>query len=158
RVESAGRAALRRVRIPPMMLISLVENAGKHGLSPLAEGGTIRIGAVSLDSTLRVSVADTGQGFVKLSGSGIGLANIHSRLASLYGPAAVLSLAPNVPRGFVAAIALPIVASPAADDARAGSLIRAALAESLRERRIVVFDGTLGHRQCRAAGQDDARS
>ena len=125
-VEIAVPDALRHVAFPPMMLISLVENAVKHGLSPLAEDGTIRIGAVALDSVLRVTVADTGQGLMKSSGSGIGLANIRNRLASLYGAAAGLSLAPNLPRGFVATIALPVAASPVVGDPRAGLLIRAA--------------------------------
>jgi|KBSSwiStaDraftv2_1062776.scaffolds.fasta_scaffold55066_2 signal transduction histidine kinase len=112
-VGIAVPAALRGIAFPPMMLISLVENSVKHGLSPLAEGGTIHIQAVARDSTLHVSVADTGQGFIKSSGTGIGLANISSRLAALHGRAAALSVAPNAPHGAVFTITLPVAPSGA---------------------------------------------
>ena len=92
---------------PPMMLITLVENAIKHGLAPLPEGGRIDIDARCDDGVLRVRVADTGAGFHDSSGSGIGLANIGSRLAALYGGRASLSLEQNEPRGVVSVIAVP---------------------------------------------------
>ena len=38
-------ASLRDARLPPMMLLTLVENAIKHGLNPLPEGGSIHISA-----------------------------------------------------------------------------------------------------------------
>jgi LytS/YehU family sensor histidine kinase len=37
--------ALATLRVPPMMLLTLVENALKHGLGPLPEGGAVRIEA-----------------------------------------------------------------------------------------------------------------
>jgi signal transduction histidine kinase len=92
---------------PPMMLITLVENAIKHGLAPLPEGGRIDVDAQSDEGVLRVRVADTGAGFNNSSGSGIGLANIGSRLAALYGGRASLSLEANEPRGVVSVIAVP---------------------------------------------------
>jgi LytS/YehU family sensor histidine kinase len=108
-VEVAVPAMLHGFAFPPMMLMSLVENAVKHGLSPMVEGGRIRVDAVARGITLHVSVTDTGQGFIKSSGTGIGLANISSRLASLYGRAGSLSLAHNAPQGAVVTIALPVV-------------------------------------------------
>jgi signal transduction histidine kinase len=107
-------AALHDARLPPMMLLTLVENAIKHGLAPLPEGGTIHVGASGADSELVVRVADTGGGFTQSSGGGTGLANIRARLAGLYGAAARLTLALNAPRGVVATIALPLSSSPAA--------------------------------------------
>jgi sensor histidine kinase YesM len=95
---------------PPMMLLSLVENAIKHGLGPLREGGSIRIFAASDAGTLRVTVADTGTGLTTAEhgeGSGVGLSNIRSRLATLYGETGRLILARNDPRGFVATIVVP---------------------------------------------------
>jgi LytS/YehU family sensor histidine kinase len=92
---------------PPMMLITLVENAIKHGLAPLPEGGRIDIDARSEAGVLRERVADTGAGFHNSSGSGIGLANIGSRLAALYGGRASLDLEANEPRGVVSVIAVP---------------------------------------------------
>jgi signal transduction histidine kinase len=96
---------------PPMMLISLVENAIKHGIAPLAEGGCIRVSAESTPRALRVVVSDSGAGMSAARGTGIGLANIARRLAALYGGAARLTLAPNAPRGLRATIDIPLDAS-----------------------------------------------
>jgi hypothetical protein len=99
--------ALAREPFPPMMLITLVENAIKHGLAPLPEGGRIDIDARCEAGVLQVRVADTGAGFQNSSGSGIGLANIRSRLAALYGGRARFDLEANEPRGVVSIIAVP---------------------------------------------------
>jgi sensor histidine kinase YesM len=102
-------AALRDAELPPLMVLTLVENAIKHGLSPLPEGGRIDVrAAISADGRLCVQVADTGQGFAKASGGGTGLANTRARLASKYGLRASLSLALNTPRGVIATLALPL--------------------------------------------------
>ena len=53
--------ALRSTTVPPMMLTTLVENAIKHGLSPLPEGGVVRIAAHAGPSGVRILVSDTGQ-------------------------------------------------------------------------------------------------
>ena len=102
-------ATLLALPVPPMMLISLVENAVKHGIDPLASGGTIAVSATIDASTLRVTVADTGAGLSEHVGIGIGLGNIRERLETLFGSDARLDLHENVPRGVVATIALPIV-------------------------------------------------
>jgi len=97
---------------PPMMLMTLVENAIKHGIDPLQGGGEIRVGAsVGSNGELDVRVADTGQGLSHSSGMGIGLQNIRERLAALYGKSAKLLLEENMPRGVVARIRI----EPAAD-------------------------------------------
>jgi signal transduction histidine kinase len=93
--------------VPPMMLLTLIENALKHGLGPLPEGGAITVGAVEAGGRLLLRVADTGQGLVAGSGGGTGLANIRARLKAMYGAAAGLSLHLNEPRGVVAEIDLP---------------------------------------------------
>jgi LytS/YehU family sensor histidine kinase len=90
-----------------MMLLTLAENAIKHGLSPLPEGGFIRVSARVNAGRLQLEVADSGQGFIKTSGGGTGLANVRARLAAIYGQAAQLSIAMNRPRGVTALIALP---------------------------------------------------
>jgi signal transduction histidine kinase len=102
-------AQLAYARVPPMMLATLVENAIKHGIAPLTEGGAIRIRAeAAAGGMLRLTVADTGRGFSAVSGSGVGLANIRARLAALYGERATLSLESNSPRGVVAAVSIPL--------------------------------------------------
>ena len=108
---------LRAARLPPLMLVTLVENAIKHGLSPQLEGGRVDIRAVVDGGQLRVAVADTGQGFTKAGGGGTGLANIRARLATQFGAAAKLELALNKPRGVVATIVVPYVTSDAPESA-----------------------------------------
>jgi histidine kinase/histidine kinase/DNA gyrase B/HSP90-like ATPase len=102
-------SSLADVALPPGMLITLVENAIKHGIEPSPAGGRIDISARIQGATLIVRVADTGAGLDGggTPGQGIGLANIRERLKLLYGGAASLELAGNSPRGFVASIVLP---------------------------------------------------
>jgi LytS/YehU family sensor histidine kinase len=104
-------AALRPQPLPPMLLLTLVENAIKHGLSPQVEGGTIHVQATRqrgpAGDELVLTVADTGRGLVAGLGSGTGLANLRSRLRSQHGSAARLSLRMNEPRGVVAEVRMP---------------------------------------------------
>jgi sensor histidine kinase YesM len=96
---------LRAAPFPPMMLLTLVENAIKHGIDPLQQGGEIRVRGEAADKgTLDVSVADTGQGLSHSAGMGIGLQNIRERLQALYRKSAKLVLEENTPRGVVARI------------------------------------------------------
>ena len=90
-----------------MMLVTLVENAIRHGLNPLPDGGEVRIVARATDGKLRVQVVDTGRGLSESSGSGVGLANIRARLTTLYDGDARLLLAQNPARGVTATIELP---------------------------------------------------
>jgi len=94
--------------LPPMMLLTLVENALKHGVGPQPEGGSISITAARKDGQLLLQVADTGRGFAKQLGTGAGLANIRARLAALHGASARLRLGVNSPRGVIATIVLPL--------------------------------------------------
>lgn len=96
-------------RLPTLVLPTLVENAIKHGLSPLPEGGRIEIRADhASDGGLVVEVADNGQGFGTASGgAGVGLANTRARLAARFGDAATLELEAVQPRGVVARVRLP---------------------------------------------------
>ena len=99
--------ALERSPVPPMLLVPLAENAIKHGLNPLPQGGTLRISAANDEGRLVVTVADTGQGFIKTSGAGTGLTNLRARLAALYGGKATLSMTANTPHGVIATVGLP---------------------------------------------------
>jgi signal transduction histidine kinase len=94
-------------RVPPMMMTTLVENAIKHGLTELPEGGTIRISAVTQDELVAVKVSDTGVGLQKTFGTGVGLANTRARLAILHGSVASLTLVRNTPSGVTVAIDVP---------------------------------------------------
>ena len=95
------------------MLITLVENAIKHGIEPLPTGGAIDVAArVERDGDaerLVITVRDTGAGLGHgAPGQGIGLANVRQRLGLLYGERASLELEENAPRGFIARLALPV--------------------------------------------------
>ncbi len=102
--------------LPPMLLLTLVENALKHGLAPLPEGGCITLRAEQAgDGRLKLAVADNGAGMGSGSGSGMGLANTRARLRAAYGEAGRLELRLNQPRGVVAELLLPLrPATPAA--------------------------------------------
>lgn len=110
--------ALVNESMPPAMLISLVENAIKHGLEPSVDGGHLTLAARRDGPVLTVEVSDTGLGLgasVATTSGGVGLTNIRERLAAIYGDDAALTVRENQPRGVVAAIILnrPVDASAA---------------------------------------------
>jgi sensor histidine kinase YesM len=92
------------VECPPSMLISLVENAIKHGLEPIPAGGHLSIEAAKSDGAITLRVTDDGAGFTAKDGSGVGLSNIRERLKSLYGDKASLDITPNETKGVTASI------------------------------------------------------
>jgi sensor histidine kinase YesM len=94
--------------VPPMMLLTLVENAIKHGINPSPDGGRIRVSARATGDRLELLVADTGVGFASGSGTGTGLANVSGRLASQFGDRASLALENNELGGATATITLPL--------------------------------------------------
>jgi hypothetical protein len=92
--------------VPPAMLITLVENAIKHGISPKMSG-TISIRAMRINNQVRLQVTDDGAGFSSVGGTGMGLSNLRQRLTALYGAAAGLEIEAGVEGGFKASIILP---------------------------------------------------
>lgn len=83
--------------IPPMMIQTLVENAIKHGVSNLMEGGIIEIQSNVVDSMLTIKIRNSGQlpGVKKKqSGSrtGVGLVNTKERLKLIYGDTATFNI------------------------------------------------------------------
>jgi signal transduction histidine kinase len=86
------------VEIPILSIQPLVENAVKHGISPKAEGGLIRLEArIEASGALRIAVRDTGAGFSKAhpSKSGVGLENVARRLLLYYGAETQLEIHSN---------------------------------------------------------------
>ena len=90
---------------PPLMLISLAENAVKHGAEPKIGPVQVAVSARrAADGGLDLEVADDGAGFgSQTSGSGLGLANIRDRLQQIYQGRASLTLRAR-PQGGVAAL------------------------------------------------------
>ncbi|MBX9868649.1 MAG: histidine kinase [Burkholderiaceae bacterium] len=112
RLSFAIESDIADAALPALMLISLVENAVKHGVEPkigaVYISVTAKLESLAGESKLVVSVMDNGAGFAEVSsGSGIGLANIRARLDSLYGARAWLSLKARSDGGINATIVLP---------------------------------------------------
>jgi hypothetical protein len=103
-VDEAARA----VRCPPMTLLTLVENAVRHGIDPSEEGGRIDILVQLRDGRCFVRISDTGAGLVQAnSGLGTGLASLRERLHLAFGDAAQLRIAAQQPRGVSAELEFP---------------------------------------------------
>jgi signal transduction histidine kinase len=105
RIDVPG--ALRSLRVPPLLLQPLVENALKHGIAPLVRGGVVTVTARTEPSgdtlALVLEVHDTGIGVGTTElragrARGVGLSNVERRLACQYGDAASLSIE-SVPGG-----------------------------------------------------------
>ena len=93
-------------KIPPMLLQPLVENAVRHGIAPLIEGGEVRIKITQQNGQLKVTVTDTGAGMNgKVNGTGVGLANTRLRLKKMYG--SELAITVNQPHGVVIDFVIP---------------------------------------------------
>jgi LytS/YehU family sensor histidine kinase len=99
--------ALAGVRVPSMILLTLAENAIKHGIEPSLRGGTITVAARCEHDVLRLRVEDSGVGMSAVPGAGMGLDNARTRLRLAYGDGAVLALEDGDP-GLVAEISLPL--------------------------------------------------
>jgi hypothetical protein len=102
---------LAQVPFPPLMLITLVENAIKHGVEPKPGPCTISITARFADAKsedVEVLVADDGVGLREGPSGGLGLANIRAQLAARYGQRATLELMGGARGGTVAKLTLPL--------------------------------------------------
>jgi hypothetical protein len=78
--------------VPPMMLQTLVENALKHGIGKLKEGGTIKITSAYENSHHEMSVQNTGHIIEPFNEEGFGVSSTRSRLNLLYGKEAIFHL------------------------------------------------------------------
>jgi hypothetical protein len=102
--------ALLALRFPPMALLTLVENAVRHGIDPSEQGGRIDVGG-TLDAATRRArlwVADTGVGLRSDERAGIGLENARQRLRGMFGADAALELLPHAPRGVRAELSFAV--------------------------------------------------
>jgi signal transduction histidine kinase len=96
-------------RVPPFVLQFLVENAVRHAVAPRAQGGRLEVTAQCRDGTLRLSVADDGDGRAAgaTAGQGLGLTLVSERLSALYGGRAALRTGPSRLGGFEAEVVVP---------------------------------------------------
>jgi hypothetical protein len=97
-----------QIRCPPTTLLTLVENAVRHGIDPSEEGGRIDIDIARAGERCLVRVTDTGAGLHQSANSlGTGLTALRERLQLVFGDAAHLRLGANDPRGAVVEIDMP---------------------------------------------------
>lgn len=78
--------------IPPMIIQLLIENAIKHGISPLKKGGTVKLKVHRIQEGLSIEVSNTGNLVIAKGSTRMGLENIKKRLMLLYGVSASFSL------------------------------------------------------------------
>jgi LytS/YehU family sensor histidine kinase len=117
--------SLRDIRVPPLVLQPLVENAVKHGIAPLRLGGEVTVRAMKDSSgapeQLLLVVDDTGAGASATAlrqgtEAGIGLRNVRRRLECQYGAAASMSIESVPGAGTTVEIRLPIAVHATAED------------------------------------------
>ena len=101
---------LSSAQVPSLVLQPMVENAIKHGIAKRPQGGVIRISAIRNNGTLTLSVYNDGPGFpddVEQSATGVGVANIRSRLKSIYGSSSEFTMRNQGPGGVEVAVSVP---------------------------------------------------
>jgi hypothetical protein len=97
-----------KVRCPPTTLLTLVENAVRHGIDPSEEGGRIDVDIARRGERCVVRVTDTGAGLHhSANGLGTGLTTLRERLQLIFGDAAHLRLIAGAPRGVVVEVDMP---------------------------------------------------
>jgi sensor histidine kinase YesM len=108
-VELPGE--LRATPFPPLMLISLVENAITHGVEPKPGVSHVTLAARVITGDqprLEVRVEDDGAGLKLGMGEGTGLANVRAQLRTRFGSSASLELSTRVAGGVLARLVLPL--------------------------------------------------
>jgi LytS/YehU family sensor histidine kinase len=101
-------ASLLQVRCPPTTLLTLVENAVRHGIDPAEEGGRIDIEIARIGERCVARVTDTGVGLHdSANGLGTGLTALRERLQLIFGDAAQLRLTSGASRGAVVEVDMP---------------------------------------------------
>jgi hypothetical protein len=109
-VETAEPALL-LTALPPGVLLTLVENAVEHGVSPRLGGGSVQVRVHRTGAMVQVEVADDGPGLPRegpACGPGhLGLANTRARLAQAFGGRARLVVENAPGGGCVARLELP---------------------------------------------------
>lgn len=107
RVEWSVDESLLDVRVPSLIVLPLVENAVRHGLSPMVGPGRLEIGAKTEGALLVLTVEDNGLGTTLPLAHGLGIGNTRARLGALFGERARLAIETGPNGGFRARIEMP---------------------------------------------------
>lgn len=98
------------IKIPPLLIEPLVENAVIHGISPKKGGGKIFVGVKTEGEKIHIKVNDTGSGLTDKriqEGSGFGLLSIRERLKLMYHDKAQLKIRENSTTGVCVELEIP---------------------------------------------------
>jgi len=108
RLQVAIDPAAASLQVPPMILQTLVENALKHGIGRLTQGGDLQIRAAAHNGSLILEVENAGElTDSRTSDTQVGLNNIRERLRILYGDRASLALRNGEGGRVVATVQIP---------------------------------------------------
>jgi two-component system sensor histidine kinase AlgZ len=108
RIERTVAVEARVAHIPVMLLQTVVENAIKHGIAELPQGGVLRISAEVREGLLFIEVENPRPASPSQAPSpGLGLRNSAERLRLLFGSAAALDLDLSHPDRALARIRIP---------------------------------------------------
>ena len=100
------------LRCPPLTLLTLVENAVRHGIDPSEVGGLITIEVQLCDQRCRVVVSDTGVGLGHGgAGLGTGLSTLRERLHLCFGGNTEVNLSEVAPHGVRVELVFPSMRS-----------------------------------------------
>jgi two-component system, LytTR family, sensor kinase len=108
RVEWSVDDSLFDIQLPSLIVLPLVENAIRHGLSEKLGPGRLKIGAGSDGSSLLLNVEDDGLGATLPLRHGLGIGNTRERLIAMYGDRAAVSIETSPHGGFCATIRIPL--------------------------------------------------
>ncbi|MBC8644423.1 histidine kinase [Flavobacterium lindanitolerans] len=97
---------LLKMEIPPMIIQMLIENAVKHGIAKLKEGGEIILDIHNNDKALKIVVSNTGVLSIGEDSTQLGIKNIEKRLHLIYGENANFKLQ-EIDNQVVAEITIP---------------------------------------------------
>lgn len=111
-------SGLADVALPPLMLMSLVENAVRHGVEPKPGPVRIWVTAKQAGADLQISVRDDGAGLnAGALGNGVGLRNLRLRIEAIYGRRASFILLTAADQTTEAKLQLPMVRQEMTSDA-----------------------------------------
>lgn len=99
-IEISADEELLEKMVPPMLIQPLVENAVKHGIAPLIEGGKVVVSVKQEAGRIAFCISDTGVGTTEketLIGRGTGLTNTALRLSKMFN--STLQFSDSVPHG-----------------------------------------------------------